>query len=263
MNQSAAQSPVGDMTEARRDTHDIQTYRVRSYECGPDGRIFFWHICNYLQETASIHADKLGFSKKNFEPLGLAWVITRLRVRLDDCPAWGEDVVVLTYPRSMRKLTAGRDFVMSRSDGTPLGVATSEWMVMNMETRRAGRIPEIVASCTNNVRPPVWDGEPFERLEFPETADVVELKFAVQHSHIDLNQHVNNTHYLEWMMECTPEAESGSRVADIEVIYRGEARHGDVVVARCAPCRDGERMHQVATEDGRVLITARTKWVGA
>lgn len=247
--------------EARRDTHDVQTYRVRSYECGPDGRVLFSHLCNYLQETASVHAQKLGFSKKNFEPMGLTWVLTRMRVRLDAYPAWGEDVVVLTYPRSMRKLTAYRDFVLSRPDGAPMGVATSEWMVMDINSRRAGRLPELVGACANNVRPPVWEGEAFGRLDFPEAEDAIALKFAVQHSHIDLNRHVNNVRYLEWMMECAPEAGSGSRVADMEVVFRGEARHGDVVVARCAPCRDGARMHQVATEDGRELITARTRWM--
>ena len=112
---------------------------MRSYECGPDGRVLFSHICNYLQETASVHAQKLGFSKTNFEPLGLTWVLTRMRVRLDAYPAWGEDVVVLTYPRGMRKLTAYRDFALSRPDGTPLGPRRQSWKCAQREDRRASR----------------------------------------------------------------------------------------------------------------------------
>ncbi len=249
-------------TTALRDTHDIQTYRVRSYECGSDGRVLFSHLCNYLQETASVHAEKLGLSKRNFEPRGLTWVLTRMRVRIDAYPAWGEDVVVLTYPRSMRKLCAYRDFVLSRPDGSPLGVATSEWMVIDIGTRRAARLPSIVGDCANTVRPSVWEGEAFGRLEFPPVAEsVAEQTFAVQHGHIDLNGHVNNVRYIEWMMECAPEAGPGRRVADLDVVFRGEARHGDAVVARCSPRHDGTHLHQiVAAADGRELIAARTRW---
>lgn len=247
--------------EGKRDTYDIQSFRIRSYECGPDGVVRFSHICNYLQETASIHAEKLGFSKKNFEHLGLTWVLTRMRVHLDAYANWGEDIIILTYPRSMRKLVAYRDFLLSRSDGTPIGRATSEWMVIDLATRRASRLPAVVGDCANNVRPPVWTDEPFTKLTYPENPqEEIEHRFFVQHAHIDLNGHVNNVRYLEWMMECAPEVGSGLRVSDMEVVFRSEAFHGETVVATCARCPDGSRAHQVLSTDGRELIVARTTW---
>ena len=36
-------------------------YRVRSYECTPDGRLRATQLLNYFQETASGHARLLGF----------------------------------------------------------------------------------------------------------------------------------------------------------------------------------------------------------
>lgn len=251
-----------DKAKVKQDTHDIQPYRVRSYECGPDGFALFSHLCNYLQETASVHAEKLGFSKRNFDHLNISWVLTRMHVHLVDYPRWSEDVVVLTFPHGMRKFMAYRDFVISRPDGTPIGVATSEWTTIDLQTRRVSRIPEIVASCSNTVRTPVWKGEPFSKLRFePSGADMIEKRFPVQRSHIDLNGHVNNVRYLEWMMECAPEAGSGRRVSDMEVVFRSEAMHGDTVVAQCTPCPDGSRAHQVTTSDGRALIIARTEWM--
>ena len=36
-------------------------FKVRSYECGPDGRATLPTICNLFQEAASLHAASLGF----------------------------------------------------------------------------------------------------------------------------------------------------------------------------------------------------------
>lgn len=248
-------------TEVGRDTHDIQTYRVRSYECGPDGKVRFSHICNYLQEAASIHAEKLGFSKKNFQHLNLTWVMTRMHVRLQCYPEWSDDVTILTFPHGMRKLKAYRDFILTSSNGSPIGTATSEWMVMDVKTRKAGRLPEFVETGSNTVREPVFKEAPFSRLSFDRNnSQIIEKQFSVQHAHVDLNGHVNNVRYLEWMMECAPEIDSGLRVSDMEVVYRAEAKHGDTVTAQCAQRTDGSRAHQVLAADGRELIIARTEW---
>lgn len=249
------------------DPHDIQTYRVRSYECAPDGRVRLSHLCNYLQESASIHAQKLGFSKQNLDPLGLTWVLTRMRVRVFNYPTWGEPVVVLTYPRNMRKLTAYRDFVLSRPDGSPIGIATSEWMTMNQASRRVARLPDFIGAYSNTVRPCVWtEGEPFERLEFPNpdtstvATDLTTRSFTVQQAQIDLNEHVNNVHYIEWMMECAPEMTEGHRVCDLHVVFREEARYGESITAQCLATAAGSRLHQLTNAQGQVLTLAQTHW---
>ena len=41
-------------------------FKVRSYECGPDGRATLPTICNLFQEAASLHAASLGFGKGDF-----------------------------------------------------------------------------------------------------------------------------------------------------------------------------------------------------
>lgn len=52
------------------DTHGTYTWQVRTYECGPDGRMTLPAVCNYLQEAASLNAESLSFSKSNFAAAG-------------------------------------------------------------------------------------------------------------------------------------------------------------------------------------------------
>ena len=74
-------------------------FKVRAYECGPDGCATLPTVCNYLQEAASLNAESLGFSKSDFDSSGenVSWVLTRLLVRMSAYPRWGDEVKVTAH----------------------------------------------------------------------------------------------------------------------------------------------------------------------
>ena len=145
------------------DTFGEYSWAVRTYECGPDGAATMASVCNWLQEAASLNAEALAFSKSNFESAGdnISWVLTRLKVKMSRFPKWGETVSILTFPRGGRRIVAWRDFVLSDADGAELGRATSEWMLINLASRKVVAIPEAVFAAANTVREPVFGDEPW------------------------------------------------------------------------------------------------------
>ena len=238
------------------------SFKVRSYECGTDGRATMPTICNYLQEAASVHAEELGFSKSDFDAAGenLSWVLTRMIVRMLRYPAWKEDVAVETFPRGGRRIVAWRDFVLKDAAGEVIGLATSEWMIIDLATRRASAIPESVLALVPDMPDSVLGAEPFTaRLRFPQRAegDAAEapLSFRAQNAHIDLNGHVNNVHYVEWLLEPL----RGAAPRDLEIVFRSETLAGDEVSVEVAPgTAPGERFHRVYAADGKDHVVART-----
>ena len=97
-------------------------FKVRSYECGANGRLTLPSLCNYLQEAASVHAYELGFSKINFDAAGghISWVLTRLVVRMARYPEWNDEVTVETCAAdgaTFHRVYApdGRDHVIART----------------------------------------------------------------------------------------------------------------------------------------------------
>ena len=120
------------------DVYGVYSWAVRTYECGPDGRATMASVCNWLQEAASLNAETLAFSKSDFEAAGenISWVLTRLKVRIARFPKWEEKVSILTFPRGGRRIVAYRDFVLTGADGAELGRATSEWMLIDLASRR-------------------------------------------------------------------------------------------------------------------------------
>ena len=146
------------------------SFKVRSYECGPDGRATLRTICNFLQEAASLHAASLGFGKGDFAAAGenISWVLTRMVVKMNRYPKWEDELTVVTFPRGGRKIVAWRDFEIRDAEGQTLGVASSEWMIIDLATRKIHAIPEKVFAANDPANVPVLGLEPFAKFRFPE-----------------------------------------------------------------------------------------------
>lgn len=236
-------------------------WRIRSYECGENGRATLCSMLNLLQEAASIHAGELGFSKSDFAARGenVSWVLTRLKIRMARYPRWDEETTIVTWPRAGRKITALRDFEIYGADGKAVGIATSEWMVIDLAARRAVPVPQTVFELANDVRAPVFGDEPFARLKWEAPAPgaaVRSLRMRANRAHIDLNGHVNNVHYIEWCLETLPDADADC--GECEVVFKSETFAGEEVVAESVETAPGEHVHRVCAPDGREHVLAKT-----
>ena len=249
----------------------VYQFKVRSYECGPDGRATLPTVCNFLQEAASLHAASLGFGKGDFAAAGenISWVLTRMVVKMNRYPVWADEVTVETFPRGGRKIVAWRDFEVKDAKGETLGVASSEWMVIDLATRKIHAIPETVFAANDPANVPVLGLEPFAKFRFPESggqssqADRSPLlhseeapypRFVAMKSQIDLNGHVNNVHYVGWMLEPFENA----CPAEMEIVFRSEAFAGSEVRVETAAA-DGFAYHRVFAPDGKDHVVARTR----
>ena len=238
--------------------HGVYVFKVRSYECGMDGLAAMPSICNYLQEAASLNAEELGFSKSNFDAAGgnVSWVLTRMALKMRRYPKWEDEVAIETFPRGGRRIVAWRDFMVKDANGETLGLATSEWMLIDLATRKVAPIPAEVLSLVGGNPESVLGPEPFSsRLKFPENGAGEPLRFRAQHSQIDLNGHVNNVHYIEWLLEPL----GGRRVSELEIVFRSETFAGDDVSVETAREADGATIHRVFSPDGKDHVIARTR----
>ena len=247
----------------------IDRYRVRSYECTPEGVLRAPELLNYLQETASENARVLGFDFPVFdEATGArgAWVLAQMRIRIDRYPRWRETVLVDTFPWGARALTANRDFAVSLEDGTPCAVATTRWMLIDPATRKPVRLPASVGAVDAGLDPVFGPADAFSRLRWPDAPAAAEepppQAYRVMRSQIDLNGHVNNVHYANWMLESVPaDAVRGLLVSDCEIAFRSETLYGERVESCTAPLGGGAFAHRVRPAGGGPdHILARTQW---
>jgi len=243
-----------------------ERFKIRGYEIGPDLRVPLHHLCGYMGEAASLHADELGFSMAGLARRNLAWALIRLGIEFDEWPFLGGEaldeeagwITIRTWPVAVERLQYRRDFLLTWR-GKVLARAATDWVVLNLESRRAERIPEFISA----LRPENAETAlTYVRPRLPGSENAPELaSFTVRKSDLDRNKHVNNACFAAWLAESAPDDLLSGRLRSLQVIYRAEARYGDTVVARGEREAEGAFRHGLfRLSDGRELVRARSLW---
>jgi len=237
-----------------------EKFKVRSYEMDAGGRVSIQSICNYLQEIASIHAARLGFSVTELFKRNLTWVLSRLHLQIQKYPRWGDTIMVETWPSTMSGLFALREFKIRNHAEEIIGQATTSWMILDIKAKKAIEIPEFIQSARleNNTRA-IEDS--FGKLPVPGEVSF-RKSFNVRRSDLDINQHVNNVIYIDWAIEAIPmEYLQDNYISSLEISYRAESHYGDRISSMCAMNdQDSTFLHVLERErDHAQVALARTK----
>jgi acyl-ACP thioesterase len=239
-----------------------ENFNIRSYEVDCSGRLSIVSIFNLMQEAASKHADALGVSIQQLLVENCTWLLSRLKIKIDTYPVWGDQLAVHTWPSGIRRLFALRDFHLKDQNDNDIAAALSAWLVLDTSKRRPARISRFIDRLNplegNHVL-----SDPLEKLPKIE-AFTDERRFRVRYRDLDINQHVNNASYVEWMFEGLPaDVQNKLRLAELEINFLAESFLQDRVVARYQPQDSDDRIlhHALFREaDGRELVRARTVW---
>jgi medium-chain acyl-[acyl-carrier-protein] hydrolase len=238
-------------------------FRVRDYETDPHGRLRAAVLCRLLQEAATEHAARLGVAVEALIGSGVAWVLSRLSLRVERWPGVDDEIVVSTWPEAANRLVTERCFEIAGADGSVVATASTLWLILDLERRRPVRMPAGVLEAL--ARHDIGDqpARPDE-LGVPDPADL-EVVFSVRRSDLDRAGHVNNTSYVEWAMEAVPdEVWAGSDLVRFEVAYLAECHRGQTVVSRSQRfelAAGAELRHQIVRrEDGHEVARAWSSW---
>jgi len=242
--------------EAHRSQFTIHTYEVDAF-----GQLSITALAGYLGEAAGAHATALGVGLEALMARGLTWVLTRQRVEIIRTPRLHERIEVETWPSGLDRLAALRDFRVRTADGVELARATSQWYVLDLETRRPH--PPLAVLDPARFRDEVPRAAVFSDGKLATLSSWErERRFHVRYADIDQNLHVNNGSYLAWAIEVMPrEVWQSSRLETLEVQYRAECTLGSAVLSRLKPAGDGTHLHGIVREeDGRELARLTTRW---
>ena len=234
-------------------------FTVRSYEAGIDNHVTLPTLCNYMQEAAGISAARLGWGIQALQSEGLTWMLSRLRVNVTRYVPWGEAVTVRTWPSGMKgRLVAKRCFLGIGPGGEEVFRASSEWLYVDIGAQKIAKLPESFAGL-------VPDGTP--DFEFPDIGG----KFAhlpsvdsgvevlTRRSDLDFNDHVNNVHYVEWMLDNAECRIENVECTDIDISFRQAAKAGEALVSERCVADGGRMFHAIRrVADGALLATAAT-----
>jgi len=221
-------------------------------------------LLNYLEEAATSHSSFVGYDMDKLKSDGIGWVLNRWVLNIERYPYWNESIVVETWPSSFERFYATREFYIKDSSGIVIGKATSLWIFINLEKRKPIRIPENFGEVYGvNFLKAVT--EPYREIRILGEPEV-RKEFAVRQLDIDTNDHVNNSKYVEWMLEAIPEKVYNSyMMSSLEIEYKKETRYGEKIISNCKDIIENEAfpeyIHSVQGKDDKgELAVARTLW---
>ena len=238
-----------------------RVFPVRSYEAGVNNKMALPSLCNYLQEIAGIHADKLGVGIHLLQSEGVTWMLSRLKLEIGRDVPWGDELKIRTWPSGIRgRLTATRDFIGADRRGDEVFRGVSEWMMVNLVERKLVRLPEDFASLTPEGTPKLELGESGGKFSAL-TSVHGRSRILVRRSDHDFNDHVNNVHYVEWALESVPEDYRLRGVSRLDIVFRQEAKAGDELESCSEIVADGLLRHTISrVSDGALLASVETGW---
>ena len=237
-------------------------YQVRLYEADFRGTLRPVSLLNYLQDTASAHSSRFGYSISELLLRNMTWVLSRYHISVRRYPSVGDTIRVSTWRSAIEGMFALRDFEITDSSGNILVTATSSWVIMNLETKRPVKLEAVITDYPLVARRALND----DFAPLPKLGNhSIEEPFKVRIADLDMNHHVNHTVYVEWALESVPrEILEGFCLVELEVGYRAEAFYGDTVQARAVVTQEGNPatfLHQLLNEkNGKELTRLKTTW---
>jgi medium-chain acyl-[acyl-carrier-protein] hydrolase len=216
-----------------------------------------WELLDAMQETAGRHAEILGVGVRDLHAKGLTWVLARMHVQVAAVPAAGDAVRIATWPAGRHRLFAVREFQLTDEAGAEVLRATSAWALMNMATRRPARLdPHLPVYSRHPGRMLADDFAPLPPVERPGATAF----FRAAAADIDINDHVNNTVYLDWALRAAPDDVRGRRPLSLEVAFLGEARLGDEVLCQSEMAASGAVVRQSLLDAASGRELTRLRW---
>lgn len=161
-----------------------------------------WHLSAMLNGLLAASDTQLDLNHAGDEvmhALGLGWVITQYHFDIKRFPKSKEPVQLSSWADSYNKFFAYREYRLDDAQGNELVHINSSWVMMSFKTRGMVHIvPEIVDRMAAE---PIKSIKKFQRIPKKDYSQAQHKSYRVRYFDIDANQHVNNVHYFDWMLD--------------------------------------------------------------
>ena len=188
------------------------------------GRLKASQLLAYLQEAAGEHSALLGTDQNHLMAQGLFWAVIRHRVQITRLPNAGETIRIETWPMPTTRTAYPRSSIAYDEQGNECFRSISLWVLMDTSSRalvlpgKSGvTVNGLLRGCELQAPSSMT---PREMPEFEER--------TVRYTDVDLNGHMNNCRYLDWVTDLLPSAfHACHEIREFTLCYTSECREGE------------------------------------
>ncbi|MEO7076739.1 MAG: acyl-ACP thioesterase domain-containing protein [Ktedonobacterales bacterium] len=198
---------------------------VRSYEAGRSGTVRVGTILRYLEHLATSASAGLGFDRRWYERKGTAWFVREMSLLLGELPAIDDTLHMGTWVSDYKRVQALREYTLLRAEtGKFVARGHARWAYVNAASGQLTRIEDVLTERFGagggvmQTRRPVWSPH--------DSQPAAELRLTAHDYEADVQQHINNCVYADWLDEGLQRAiTSGAIVLDDRLRLRPRYYH--------------------------------------
>lgn len=175
-----------------------EVYQVPFYESDVNQNMKLPQLLSLALQISGKHSLKLGVSDDViFNKYNLVWIITEYDIEIDRLPKYAETIEIETEAIAYNKLFCYRDFRIFGQDGQQIMTIHSTFVLMDFDTRKVHTVvDDIVKVYECEKIKKIIRGPRYSQLDNP-----TETLYHVRFFDLDMNGHVNNSKYFEWLYE--------------------------------------------------------------
>ncbi|MBR5271898.1 MAG: hypothetical protein IKU25_00665 [Clostridia bacterium] len=191
---------------------------------GEDGRMSLKGMLDVMQQCAHKHLHAVNLSVERLMELGMMLFVTRISCKMHRMPTINEKLSTKTWTLPERRAGLLRYHTIDTADGECLIEAVSQWVCVDVNTRRLISSQGFVDAWSAPF-PEMVNGYPAPK-RLREKCELKSLnKIEIDESRLDFYGHVNNSEYAELVSESM---EIKNPTA-FRIAYTSEAKLGDVL----------------------------------
>ena len=211
------------------DTKNVfeQEFHIQSYLIDNKSQLSAQDLLRLMQEVAWAHVDKHNIGWDYLYQFNQFWAIVRMHVKILRMPKWHEKVTLRTWGKLSEMVTHFRDHELIDEQGNIIIAATSTWAIVDYTTGRPQKVDNLPSHLyINEHKNAIVESAPkVKAIPFPEEErDYKPVLF----SDLDVNQHVNNSKYLQFAIDAFDiEYIQSHRLKEIFINFIRQAKQGD------------------------------------
>ena len=228
-------------------------FEIGLKDIGKNNEITNTALLERLENIAAYHSDSAGYGVNTVEQTKVIWVLLEWKLQVIKRPKYGQKINIDTWSRYTNKCYSYRDFEVYDENKQLCAIATSKWLLINVEKNKIAKVEEsLIAKYNPEEGKSVFNILELEKLKEPNNYESF-INYKVRRSDIDVNRHMHNLRYLDLAYEALPQEVYEKRPFDnVRIEYKKEIKFGETIKCKYS-CINGENIVTIFNEDCSVV----------
>ena len=193
-------------------------------------------LLEIFENVATHHSDSLNDGVNEIKVKKQAWVLMDWKVKVLQRPKYGGELVVNTWSRENniqeKKIATYRDFELYDENGNLCVIATSKWVLVNIETGRLANIDKELQERYEPETKSVFETWDIEKIVGQKEC-TEQIVHNVRRHEVDFNNHMHNIYYIDLAYNALPEEVYNLRpYSEFRITYKREIKLGDQIICK-------------------------------